>query len=231
MSSFYEVLTTMAAGVLLAAVLFAVQVSWTAAPMDWQTLLNLFKMQAPEGTTLDARVLIGFALVLLLPIGGPILPPIFNRIVHRLALPFRDADAAPPPRVRWGALLEGLLETACGWLFLGASLWALLQAVLVEPPPFTWESWRRYSAFLAVSYVAGFLIVVVPNGLVIREFFLTLCLLPEISSQPAADAADARAVAVLAVILLRLVWTAAELVLVGVLYWLPGRLPGETPAV
>jgi hypothetical protein len=220
LTSFYEVLTTMAAGVLLAALLFALAPP-TSAPVDWHALGSLLRMQAPErGGVLDERVLIGLALLLLVPIGGPILPPIFNRIVHRIALPFREADAAPPPRIRWGSALEGLGLTAVGWLLLGASLWAVLQAVLVEPPPFTWENWRRYTAFLAVSYVAGFIVILIPNGFIIREFFLALCLFPEMSLQPGAEE-EAQRVAKLAAVLLRLVWTAAELVLVGIVYRLP----------
>jgi hypothetical protein len=229
MTSFYEVLTTMAAGALLATVVFTLHAPDLFSLPDLHEFRRLLPRGTPETGPIDPRVWVWLSLALFVVIGGPILPPIFNRIAHRIAAPFRVADAAPLPRVRTAHLLEGLVVTSGCWLMMGASVWAILQAVLAEPPAFTLETWSRYTAFMALAYVAGFVIIVVPSGLGVREFLLLLFLVPEISQQPGMSAAEARDAAALAVVLLRLLWTAAEVVIVGVLYykvafkWLPGQ--------
>jgi len=57
---------------------------------------------------------------------------------------------------------------------------------------------------------------ITPSGLGVREFFLTLFLVNPHEGRP-------RASILLAVLLLRLVWTAAELVTAGIVYWLPDQ--------
>jgi uncharacterized membrane protein YbhN (UPF0104 family) len=99
----------------------------------------------------------------------------------------------------------------------------VLAAELREPPPWDGAVLLRLTAFLALAYVAGFVIVIVPSGLGVREYFLTLFLVPEVTPLVAGDEAEGRALAILAVLVLRLVWTAAELVITGVVYWLPGQ--------
>ena len=88
----------------------------------------------------------------------------------------------------------------------------------------TWgpEFLARVAAIMGLSYVAGFVIVLAPSGLGVREFFLALFLTPELVRLCALDEDRARGSAVLAVLVLRLVWTAAELVIVGLLYPLRG---------
>src|SRR5207302_7053119 len=83
-TSFYEVLTTMASGALLAAVLFAVQ--------------------PPAATELTMHpVFLGALLVALL--GVPLLPWVFNRLVERLARRFQDVESFRLPRLRAGTLV------------------------------------------------------------------------------------------------------------------------------
>ena len=65
----------------------------------------------------------------------------------------------PLPRVGLTALLQGLLLTSIGWFLLGASLWTLLRAMLEEPLAWRWDAWGRYTAFPALAYVAGFIIL------------------------------------------------------------------------
>jgi uncharacterized membrane protein YbhN (UPF0104 family) len=227
-TSTYEVLTTMAAGMLLALVLFALLAPDTSAGLDWAVLEQLYTQQVAPEVVLDRQVLVLLALVLLAPLGVAIAPPVFNRLLHRLARPFRRQDSAPLPRLSGRALLEGLALTPAGWLLLGVSLWAVLQAVMPEPLPWRWDTMGLLAAYLATAYVAGFLIIVVPGGLGVREFLLTLFLVPLLIQQSTGSAEDARASAVLAVLVLRLVWTVAEVLLAGVLYLLPGRSLRET---
>jgi len=218
LTAFYEVLTTMAAGALLAAVLFLLFGPACSGPIDWAALRGLFRLRMPPHPIFDYRIGVCLALILLLPIGTLILPAVFNRLAHRLTAPFREKDAPALPRFRLAALAEGVLLTACGWFCLGAGLWCMLRAVLTRPPAFDGHTWVMFTASMGVAYVAGFVILVVPSGLGVREFFLTVFL---VNPEEGRD----RASILLAVLLLRVVWTAAELVTAGIVWWLPDREP------
>jgi uncharacterized membrane protein YbhN (UPF0104 family) len=220
-TALYEVLTTMAAGAGFAAGWFLTRWPNTSAPPDWQSLRRLIRLQDPGPAALDPRLLAALALVLLAVVFFPVVPEIFNRLCRRLRALVQDASAPALPSVPWSLLVQGLILTAGGWLFLGASVWAIVQALVVVPLPLTWTLWARYTAYLALAYVAGFVILVVPSGLGVREFFLTLLLTPDLGADLGRDEPDPRALAVLAVLLLRVVWTAAELVMASVVYWLP----------
>lgn len=227
LTAFYEVLVTMSAGALLAAALFAALAPDAGASLDWPALRGLLRLEAPPGGVLNRHAAVTLSLLLLSPILVPILPPVFNRIIERLALPFRDSLAGPLPRFRAAYLAEGLLLTSAEWLLHGASLAAALCAVLGTGLPWTAEAAGRLPALMGVSYVAGFLVVVAPSGLGVREFFLTLFLTPELETLLAADPVEARGLAVLAVLVLRLAWTAAEMLTAAVVYPLRPRTPAE----
>jgi hypothetical protein len=191
LSATYETLTTMAAGALVALVLLG----WLATEdsgRGWQ------------------------ALGLLALAGVPILPGIFNRIVRfsmkTSATLENDAGGelsnVPPLTAR--TLAGGLLQSGCGWLILGLSLWAMVQALRPELHCWDWTLASRYTAYLALAYVAGFLTLPAPGGLGVRELILQQFLAPELGP-----------LAVVAVLLLRLLWTIAELVMAASVYWLP----------
>ncbi len=82
----------------------------------------------------------------------------------------------------------------------------------------------RLTAFVTLAYVSGFVILFLPSGLGAREALLVLVLVPDISERLGLGTNEARSLAALTVILLRLVWTAAELVTVAALYWLPASV-------
>jgi glycosyltransferase 2 family protein len=178
LTAVYETLTTMAAGALLAAALLP----WLAA---------------------DGGDRLWYALGLLALAGVPILPGVFNPVVRRLAAPFLKAETQPIPPVRTSTLLSGLGLTACGWLLLGASFWAVLQAV--RPQPFDPTVLARCIAYLAVAYVAGF-IIPTGGGLGTRELILQQFLEPQLGKLDS----------VVAVLLLRLLWMATEVLMAGV---------------
>jgi hypothetical protein len=192
-ATFYEVLTTMASGALLAAVLL---------------------MLHPPVLLGDTVHPAWLGLLLLVVCGVPLLPGVFNRIVARLAGRFQNVESFRLPRLRIGTLLEGLATTSGVWILNGLSLWAMVQGVLPDAPPLSWPLFARFTAILALAYVGGFVVVVAPGGVGVREWVLDRFLAPEL--------AGAESVTVVIVVLLRLVWTAAELVLAGVLWWLPG---------
>lgn len=201
----YETLTLMASGALIAAVLLTFLVG-------------------NDGTT------VWRAVGLLALAGIPILPGVFNRLVRRLSAPFLEPDTPPLPSLRMSTLLGGLALTGCAWSLLGMSLWAVTEGVWPEPGPWLWATWLRYTAYVALAYVAGFLALPAPGGLGVREYVLLSFLAP-VGSAP-----ELRAVTVVVVLLLRLLWTAAEVVTAGIVYWLPGQDshwatgPGETSA-
>jgi hypothetical protein len=220
LTAFYEVLTTMATGALLAAVLFSLLLPATPTPFDWSAFWGLFRLEEPAAAVLDRRIFVLLALILCAGIGAFTLPPVINRLAGRLAQPFREKDAPPLPRFRRSFLAEGVLLTGCGSFLLGASLWAMLHAVLQSPPPATWPTWALLTGFMGVAYAAGFIILIVPSGLGVREFFLVMFLVDPAAGRPRLDI-------LLAVLLLRLVWTGAELIVAATVYFLPRRARAE----
>jgi uncharacterized membrane protein YbhN (UPF0104 family) len=79
-------------------------------------------------------------------------------------------------------------------------------------------------AFNALSYVAGFLTLPAPGGLGVREVIFQQLLAAELRvTYPDGDVAAG--MAALAVVVLRLVWTAADLLAAAVAYFLPTTLP------
>jgi uncharacterized membrane protein YbhN (UPF0104 family) len=190
LTALFETLTTMSSGALLALVMLPL-IGVGSRGLGWQ------------------------AAGLLLVAGVPILPRVFNGLVVRLARPFLD-PTVPPPEVPRGTLAEGLAWGAAGWCLLGASAVALLYAVLPLMPPLSGTFVARCVAFNAVSYVAGFLALPAPGGLGVREVIMQQLLAGEL--RQVAPEAVADGWAALAVVLLRLLWTAADLLAAGVMF-------------
>ncbi|HEY1380988.1 MAG TPA: lysylphosphatidylglycerol synthase domain-containing protein [Gemmataceae bacterium] len=196
----YETLTTMAAGALIAAGV----IPWLLAGQE----------------SLGAQ-----ALGLLALAGLPLLPGVFNAVIARVARPFVD-PADPLPRVRWTALPEGLAITAVGWAWLGMSVLALVQALIPDAPAPSPGFAARCLAFNALSYVAGFLALPAPGGLGVREAIFQQLLAAELrATHP--EGQVAAGLAALAVVVLRLVWTAADLLAAAVAYARPARPEGQ----
>ncbi|MFO0964786.1 MAG: lysylphosphatidylglycerol synthase domain-containing protein [Gemmataceae bacterium] len=192
LSAFYEVLTTMAAGALVAIGVFIV-VPPEVEAMSWQPLYT--------------------GLLLLALLAVPLLPGVFNYLMLRLSRRFPAILGEDLGALRLTTLVRGLLATACGWLLLGLSVWAMLQAVLPAPPDLGAETWARITGATALAYVAGFLALVLPSGVGVREYFL-LALLGFAGPEPLIAAA---------VLLLRLAWTASEMACAAVLWCWPRR--------
>jgi hypothetical protein len=152
------------------------------------------------------------ALILFAACATPLLPALFNRVARRL--PGRS-PGAPVPRIGLLHLGEGLALTAVGWLLLGAALAAALAAVAEAPA--SPEVLGRLTAGLAVAYVAGFVVLVAPGGVGVREFFLALFLVPELVGA-GVEPGEARGLALLTALLVRLAWTAAEVLVAGAIW-------------
>jgi uncharacterized membrane protein YbhN (UPF0104 family) len=100
---------------------------------------------------------------------------------------------------------------------------ALFCALAAVGTGVAWDSatLARLTAGFGLAYVAGFVIVVAPAGLGVREFLLVLLLTPELAGDEG-DRTEARAQATLAVLVMRLAWTSAEVLLAAALYGLGG---------
>ena len=94
-------------------------------------------------------------------------------------------------------------------------------SVQAAPAPWSVYECLDCTAIAALSYVAGF-VAQTPGGLGVRELILQQFLVPRLGGE---------APAVVAVLLLRLLWTTGELVAAGVLFWLPVKkaASGLTP--
>jgi hypothetical protein len=195
LTAVYEALITPAAGALLGAVLF-LTLRLGSLTEDWEALVAL-----------------GF-------VGLLIVPRVFNWLVDRVSGPFLS-DRAVLPLLRLPSLAGGLALTACGWAAQGASLWALLHGLLPEPPESDGLAWAHCTAYMGLAYLLGYLVVFLPGGLGVREFFLQRWLALDLAGL--LGASEAAAVAVIAALVLRLIWTAAEVGCAGVVYWLPGQ--------
>jgi uncharacterized membrane protein YbhN (UPF0104 family) len=159
----------------------------------------------------------------------PLHPTIFNRLAPRMT----GGSPVPPtgetlvplgklPNIRFVYLLEGLAFAAVGWLLLGASFAAALRGIVGADWPLLDVRTARLPAIMGLSYVIGFVVLIAPGGLGVREFLLTLLLTPELVGVQGMAIEDARATVVLAVLVLRLVWTVAEL-FTAIICWLTGR--------
>jgi hypothetical protein len=197
-TSFYEVLTTMASAGMLAAILFA--------------------LEAPAATTLILNPVVSGVLAVMI-LGVPLLPAVFNRLVARAARKFQNVESFRLPPLRFTTLAIGLAVTGCGWAIMGLSLWSMVQAVLPEPHALTLADWARYIAINGIAYVAGFAAFMLPSGVGVREVALYRFLGPELAEQMP----QGEAVATVVVLMLRVLWTSMELLVGAIVIWFPGR--------
>lgn len=145
-------------------------------------------------------------------VGLPLLPGVFNRLVDRSTRRWRQDPDTPLPPVRAYTLLVGLVLTGSGWLIQGASLMALTEAVFPGSLAWSVPGLFRYAAYTGLAYAIGFVVLVVPGGLGVREFFLQRFLSQELAGSLAGGAAA------LMSLLSRLLWTVMD-VLIAVISW------------
>lgn len=188
-SIFLEGFMQMATGAFLVVCVF---LWWTFTSADTQWLIYIAPLSA----------------VCLLPF----FPPVFKRLLMLvLAKKFHD-HLECLDRFRFSTILSGVPLMVGYWLLLALSYWAVLQGLSLEAPL---AEFPRYLAMIAAAMVGGFVLVIAPGGLGVREFFATLLMAPYLEqSLPGAGLAAAAVAAVV----LRLVWLATELVFSGGLY-------------
>jgi hypothetical protein len=225
-TSLYEVFLTMSGEGVLAVVLFALFAPDTGSEPHGQVLRGLFRLAVPAGATIGRTTCVLLALGLLAAVLGPALPPVFNRVARRVASPLTSRDEIPG--LRWRHLGGGLLLTCAGALFAGASLGAAACSVVGTALPWTLPAIGRISAAMGVAYIAGFVILLAPSGLGVREYFITLFLTPDLVGL-GLPAGEARGLAVLTALMLRVTWTAAELLAAAALWKLAAAPTAANP--
>ncbi len=146
----------------------------------------------------------GLMLVALLPT----LPPVFKRLALLVGIGRRDPGLAERLQtLGLRPLALGWLTIALGWALMGLSLWATLCAMgLGDTLP--WRQLPLLTATVSLAMVAGFLSLI-PGGALVRESVVLGLLRPEVGE----------ASALVAALLLRLVWLASEIVLSATLFW------------
>jgi uncharacterized membrane protein YbhN (UPF0104 family) len=161
------------------------------------------------------------ALAMALAAGAPTLPPISRRLAA-LGLNRQTAESASTPEavgvqnasditarlraIDFRLLASGWLAAGVCWVLLGLSLWATLRAIGVdELHPV--NDLPRLLACVAFSVVAGFLSQL-PAGLGVRDAVLMQLLAPFCGEGNALVAA----------VIMRLVWLVSELLGCGILY-------------
>jgi hypothetical protein len=149
--SFYEVFTGMAAGAMLACLIYVVDPPALAADFMHPALIGI--------------VLIGMC-------GLPLLPGVFNFIIARLSARIQAIELYRLPPVRFPTLALGLAATGAGWWLQGLSVWAMFQAVVPEPRELSLSWWAQCTAAIAFANVAGFVVFFLPAGFGVREELL-----------------------------------------------------------
>jgi hypothetical protein len=188
------------------------------------------------------RIYVILALAIMLVAGLPILPPVFVRLARffiRLAAWTKMGKFFPRmveklqdvqedlqglgngPIVRsWGPMV-------IGWVLLGLSYWATLRGMGIEVPL---DQLPRLTGATSLAMVAGFMAFVIPAGVGVREFAMTLLMRayfldamgPDITRL--AEMMDksplqvATTMAVTSAVVLRIVQVVAETAFSGILY-------------
>lgn len=202
---FIETLTMMAVGSFLAAVYLV---------FAWQG----------HGELLTAAVCIAAVAVFFT------LPPVFKPILRIVARKSSRQDVLHAvERLGFRTLWQGWIGMFLLWICFGISLWMTLRALGLDAVPF-WEPLPRMVATAAMATVSGFVIILLPGGLGVREFVLVALLAPYLTDSLAAaePAGRAELTAVLAAGLLRVIWLLAE-VAAALVCWFSVRSANRSP--
>lgn len=147
----------------------------------------------------DIAIAVGLAAVFLVVVE----PRVFRLLSRWMTLPFRTVDAAASlPKLTWRLLACGLAAAALGWCLLGASQLALLRGFMTTGSGISGSTITAVIAAVAFATVAGFAVPISPGGLGVRELILAEAIAPAVGGNDRA---------ILAAVLLRIVWIVAEI--------------------
>ena len=135
--SFYEVLTAMAAGGIVAALIYVFE-----PPAGSEELLEEL------GLRIHPSVL---GLILVAMCGLPLVPGVFNFAITKMTARLQVMELYRLPPVQFRTLLVGLFMTGIGWWLQGLGMWAMFVAVAPTPPELTLSWWAQLTAAVAFS--------------------------------------------------------------------------------
>jgi uncharacterized membrane protein YbhN (UPF0104 family) len=190
-----------------AASVFLETLTWLAVGSFWAAAFLAVQWQGQYFHLL-------LAIALMLAAGLPTLPPVFKRLARWAGVGKSDPSTLEQiGRLDHRVLLLGWGCMAVGWAIMGLSYWAALQAMGVPGDPL--YELPRFSASVALATVAGFVVIFMPAGVMVREAALVSLMLPYLK---ASDVADPELVAWVSVALFRLVSVVSEILISGILY-------------
>ena len=150
--------------------------------------------------------------------GIPTLPPIFRRIVRAFPATKNSSEIQSSLQgLTFRVILYGWVACTLGWILMGLSLCAVVEAI---PSSHSMPGWIEAApimvASVSLAVVTGFLSLI-PGGLFVREYVLDQLLNKDFGS----------VVAIVAAVLLRVVWIVTELAVSGILYIAASRTGGR----
>ncbi len=162
------------------------------------------------------------AIALMIVAGVPTLPPVFRAIVRMLKVKAADPDIESALKnLDFTLMLRGWPLVASGWLLLGLSLWATLQAspLVAQSLSISLGHIPVLTACVALAMVLGF-VSLLPGGAGVREWVVMTLVapLPGVGAFPALAAA----------IWLRIIWLVAEVAISSILYVFAGTRRSES---
>ncbi len=164
----------------------------------------------------DSRFLWG-SLILFAMVGLPIMPPIFKLGVKIIGVKKFSEEVRKVDQLSWRTFLFGVPLMVSYWLLLGLSLWCVLLGIGLELPFL--GTYPVSLLAITASMTAGFVFVVAPGGMGVREMIILMLLAPllkEFTNVP-------EGAALVSACVLRILWIAAEMICAGFVYFgLPG---------
>ena len=175
----------------------------------------------------DYPFLLPLAIGLLLLAGLPTWPAIFRRIVLRLGTARLDETIEQRlSGIRFSLMVSGWLCMVIAWILFAGSLWSVVRGMGLEREV-SGDSFPYFLAAITMAVVAGFLSLI-PGGAGVREYMITVILghfyFAEVLELP-----FAAATALLAAVLLRMIWLAVEFLLAVTLYPMNRASPQSYP--
>ena len=165
-----------------------------------------------------------YILLLFLGVAVPILPPVFKRIVYFIGLRKFSTEVDKVNALPWRTFLFGIPLMLVFWALISLSYWCVIHAIGI-PIPFS--DYPTCILAITASMVAGFVFVVAPAGMGVREAII--CMLAFSLFKPFSDTPEAAAL--ISTVVLRLLWIVTEMVLAACVYWIPGREKDAPPEI
>ncbi len=158
------------------------------------------------GFAVPAGFVVALAILFVAPLGMVLLGGRAASLAKRLT-----ASKLAWPELPIALLVRGFAQGLIGWCLVALSLHLALVALLPDPATASQLDPRGELAASCLGYVAGFAALIVPGGVGARELVYQQL----VGAQLAGLVGGAEAHAALVAVALRLVWTAAELAVIG----------------